>query len=67
MLLEELLELVNENANVEIYNAANQDLLSCYDGKDSIDERYNDYEVTDVFGTDKANTICIEIDYEEDD
>ena len=57
MKLEELLEVINDNAIVEIYK--DTELVSVNDGKDSIDEQYNEYIVEDVYASE--NKVCIEI------
>lgn len=59
MELQELLYLINDNCIVDIYDAETSDIIATYDGKDSIDEDFNHYEITDIF-TDN-NRICIEI------
>lgn len=59
MTLEELLWNVNENTIVCIYDAESNDLLATYDGKDSIPEKYDFCEVTDIFVD--GNKLCIEI------
>lgn len=46
--LQEILELINDNCEVQLYNN-NADLIASYDGKESIDEKYNDYYVTDMY------------------
>ena len=59
MILEELLWKINESTIVCIYNSESNDLLAIYDGKDSIPEKYNICEVTDIFVD--GNRLCIEI------
>ena len=66
MLLEELLYLINDSSTVELYDSATYDVIGTYDGKESIDEIYNECEVTDIFDTVKHgltpySVICIEI------
>lgn len=56
--LEQLLWVVNDSTVVEIYNT-NQELIATYDGKDSVPEELNYFDVVDVFV--EANKLCIEI------
>ena len=76
MQLEELLWLVNENTIVQIYSAESNDLLAEYDGKESIPEKYNECNITDIFPHSEievmdngnevytTNILCIEIETE---
>ena len=57
MTLEELMWVTNDSAYVEIY--IDTELVACYDGKDSIPEKFNDYTVLDVYASE--NKLCIEI------
>ena len=49
MRLEELLSVLNLNCNVDVYKVDSNDLLTSYDGKDSIDSKYKDWRVDDVY------------------
>lgn len=68
MLLYELLEYINDNSVITIWDA-NHNCICHYDGKDSIDEFYGDFEVMDIF----PDTCCggripcigIEIDFDD--
>ena len=60
MTLEELLWKVNDNTIVAIFSSETGEELAVYDGKDSIPERYNDCEVSDIF-VDEGK-LCIEIE-----
>ena len=57
MNVENVLMTLNENSRVEIFN--NGKLVSCYDGKNSIDECYNNCNVIglEIFG----NSLIINI------
>lgn len=59
MTLEELLWITNDSTVIELYDS-NQEKLGEYDGKNSIDENYNDYLVADIFV--EGNKLCIEIE-----
>ena len=59
MILEELLLSVNDSTVVDIYSAESGEVISTYDGKDSIPERYNECDVMDIFVD--GNSLCIEI------
>lgn len=48
MTLLELLSVIDENASVEVINAGTDEILSEYNGHDSIDEIYNDWIVKKV-------------------
>ena len=63
MTLEELLWLTNDNTIIELYDS-NQEKLGEYDGKNSIDENYNDYPITDIFV--EGNKLCVKIETEGD-
>ena len=47
MKLIDLLSVTSEVTNVNVYNL-DGDLLTFYDGKNSIDEEYNDIEVFEI-------------------
>ena len=67
MLLYELLEVINDSAFVKIYDAE-QNYIASYDGKESIPESFNDFEVNDIFNDEYhfsnkvVNAIGIEIE-----
>ena len=58
-MLIEFLQTIADNYNVVIVDTA-ENIVSVYDGKDSIDEKYNNYEVLriDIIG---SNTFQIMI------
>lgn len=63
MYLEELLEIINENSIIKLWDAK-QSIIGIYDGKESINEDFNYCEITDIF-SDKyqgKEAIGIEID-----
>ena len=47
MKLIDLLSVTSEITNVNVYNL-DGDLITFYDGKNSIDEKYNDIEVFEI-------------------
>lgn len=47
MLLYELLEFINDNSIVRLYDC-HAECIATYDGKDSIDEKFNEREVWDI-------------------
>ena len=67
MNLEELLEVINDSAFIKVYDAE-QNYIAAYDGKDSIPESFNDFEVNDIFNDEyhfnnrTVNAIGIEIE-----
>ena len=65
MTLDELLWRVNDNTVVKLFGIGSGMEIATYDGKDSIPEKYNNYDVTDIFV--ERNTLCIEIDDTETD
>ena len=62
MKLIDLLSITNENVNVVLFSSNNK-VLDIYDGKNSIDDIYNDYEVIEINHT--RNDLEIIIDFEE--
>ena len=62
MKLIDLLSVTNENTNVVLFSSNNK-VLDIYDGKNSIDNIYNDYEVIEINHT--RNDLEIVIDFEE--
>lgn len=50
MKLEELLSVCDECSSVAVYRDDDEELLAEYDGRDSIDEKYNDWIVCEVVG-----------------
>lgn len=68
MTLYDLIQLVNENCIVDVYSASTNERIAIYDGRDSIDEEFNDCEVTDIFtgitesiGIKPIPILCVEI------
>lgn len=64
MRLVELLSVTNENTNIVLYDLNNK-VLDIYDGKNSIDNIYNDYEVIEINHT--RNDLEIVIDFEKEE
>ena len=62
MKLIDLLSVTNENTNVVLFSSNNK-VLDIYDGKNSIDNIYNDYKVIEINHT--SNDLEIVIDFEE--
>ena len=60
ILLGDLFEFISMNQNV-IVLSLNGDTLDIYDGKNSIDEGYNDVPVVEIFAISK-NEISIMVD-----
>lgn len=48
MKLIELLNICNDCLNIDVISNETAEVLSTYDGKNSIDEKYNDYVVVSV-------------------
>ena len=61
MKLIDLLSVTNENTNVVLFSLNNK-VLDIYDGKNSIDNIYNDYEVIEIKHT--RNDLEVVIDFE---
>ena len=61
MKLIDLLSVTNENTNVVLFDLNNK-VLDIYDGKNSIDDIYNDYEVIEINHT--RNDLEVVIDFE---
>lgn len=61
-IVDTLLGYLGEYVNVEIYNYDTLDLVSSYDGRNSIDEKYLGYEVKDFTVDNGLVTIWIEIE-----
>ena len=61
MTLNELMDVMNENQTVEIYDR-NDDSIAKYDGKDSIPAVFNDVEVTYVQAGDEMIYVHIAYD-----
>ena len=57
MMLMDLLEVIDENKNVDI--KLYDEVVTYYDGKNSIDDFYNDFRVLEV--TTDSDKIVIEI------
>ena len=62
MTLEELLYYVNDSTFIKVFSAASGNEIATYDGKDSLPEDINGYEVTDIFVDGTA--LCVEIEFE---
>ena len=60
MTLEELLWQVNDSTVVKIFSAETGNEIATYDGKDSIPEDLNNFDVTDIFVSE--NTLCVEVE-----
>ena len=61
MKLIDLLSVTNENTNVILFDSNNK-VLDIYDGKNSIDNIYNDYDIIEINHT--RNDLEIVIDFE---
>ena len=61
MKLIDLLSITNENTNIVLFDLNNV-VLDIYDGKNSINNIYNDYEVIEINHT--RNDIEVAIDFE---
>ena len=61
MKLIDLLSVTNENVNIVLFDLNNK-TLDVYDGKNSIDNIYNDYDIIEINHT--RNDIEIVIDFE---
>ena len=61
MKLSELLCIINQSTNISIIDYDTKSLLSKYDGKSSIDVKFNDIEVFKMYA--QKNEIFIEILY----
>lgn len=59
-IVDTLLEYLCEYINVDIYDYNTLELVSSYDGRNSIDEKYLGYEVKDFIVDDGLVTIWIE-------
>ena len=66
MKLIELLSVTNENTNVVLFSL-NNEVLDIYDGKNSIDNFYNDYEVIEINHTRNDLEIIIDFELEEEE
>ena len=61
MKLIDLLSVTNENVNIVLFDLNNK-VLDIYDGKNSIDNFYDDYEVIEINHT--RNDLEVVIDFE---
>ena len=61
MKLIDLLSVINENVNVVLFSLNNK-VLGIYDGKNSIDNIYNNYDIIEINHT--RNDIEVVIDFE---
>ena len=59
MKLIDLLEVTSDNARVKVFDTT-YTKVALYDGRNSIDEIYNNYDVVEVWNSN--NTLCICID-----
>ena len=66
MKLVELLSVTNENTNVVLFSLNNK-VLDIYDGVNSIDNFYNDYEVIEINHTRNDLEIIIDFELEEEE
>lgn len=64
MKLIDLLSVTNENSNLVLFSLNNK-VLDIYDGKNSIDDIYNDYEVIQIKHTRSDLEIVIDFELEE--
>lgn len=64
MKLIELLSLISDYSRVEIYSAEDLSCLGEYNGKDSIDTKYNDFNITEIYTRKDCEdaVICIIVD-----
>ena len=65
MKLIDLVSVTNENINVVLFSLNNK-VLDIYDGKNSIDNIYNDYEVIEINHTKHDLEIVIDFELIED-
>lgn len=61
-IVDTLLGYLGEYVNVDIYDYNTLELVSSYDGRNSIDEKYLGYEVKDFTVNNGLVTIWIEIE-----
>ena len=66
MKLIDLLSVTNGNVNVVLFSLNNK-VLDIYDGKNSIDNFYNDYEVIEINHTRNDLEIIIDFELEEEE
>ena len=64
MKLIDLLSITNENTNVVLFSLNNK-VLDVYDGKNSIDNIYNNYDIIEINHT--RNDLEIVIDFEKEE
>lgn len=62
MNLIELLDVLDDNCAVDVYNEDDEQLLDEYDGKNSIDEKYNSWIVTEVVGCQRRFEVYVKED-----
>ena len=55
----ELLSVLHDSANVRIVSNEHDSVLSYYDGKNSIDEQYNEREIETIYNDGNYITILI--------
>lgn len=61
MRLIDLLEVLADNVVVAIWRNSDNLFLGCSDGRDSIDEKYNQCTVIKVYHTDKQLDVVLEV------
>lgn len=61
MKLIDLLTVCDENLTVCIWDAQDDHFLGEYNGRDSIDEMFNEWAITKVIGSGKGNLIDVVI------
>ena len=66
MKLIDLLSVTNENTNVVLFSLNNK-VLDIYDGENSIDNFYDDYEVIEINHTRNDLEIIIDFELEEEE
>ena len=66
MKLVDLLSVTNENVNIVLFSLNNK-VLDIYDGKNSINDIYNDYEVIEINHTRNDLEIIIDFELEEEE
>ena len=68
MTLYDLLDTINDNTVIEVFQSSTAERIGTYDGKENIPEWWNDDEITDIFTgmVDGKPTLCIEINIKGD-
>lgn len=62
MTLADMIDIINENTVVEVFDSATYDRYATYDGKSEIPDWLNDCDITDIFTgmSGKTPTLCVE-------